>query len=334
MENRLEAILNQKADRKAKVLPLKFMRYAAAAGVIIAMLASSIYFFRAKESGKQIAKSEHGFKNDILPGGNRAILTLADGNQIALDSADNGMLARQGNTHVLKLDGGEISYKVEDSLLTKSQEVFYNTIATPRGGQYQVVLPDGSKIWLNAESSLTFPTVFSGKERNVELTGEGYFEIAKNASKPFRVKVNDAVVEVLGTHFNINSYHEEPGLKTTLLEGSVKVINGEKTRLLLPGEQLTIKKNGLQILSDDVNIEQVLAWKNGLFDFSDVDLQSISQQLSRWYNVDIAFEGNIPPKHITGIISRKNQISAVLAMLEFTAGVHWKLEGSKVTFYQ
>ncbi len=337
LEIHLGAILKEdKPVSKSKVISIKFRKYAAA--VLIVMMAGGAYFFIKKESIKEAVKTEaisSRFKNDILPGGNRAILTLANGRNIILDNVHNGTLAQQGNVDVVKLNPGEISYnKLNDLLDEKKSGIFYNTISTPRGGQFQVVLPDGSKVWLNAESSLHFPTAFTGNERKVELTGEGYFEIAKNADMPFKVNVNNAIVEVLGTHFNINAYGDETAMKTTLLEGSVKVLAYEKTQVLKPGEQLTMKNNGFEQLLNNVNTEQVLAWKNGLFDFSDVDLRSIALQLSRWYQVDISFEGNIPDKHISGIISRKNNISTILGMLEFTAGIHSRIDGAKVVFYK
>ncbi|MBS1737078.1 MAG: FecR family protein [Bacteroidetes bacterium] len=337
LKDQLEAILlNSKPVYKGRLIGLKFWKYAAAILVLISV--AGFYFLLNNQSKGQKAQDKTFatvMKNDILPGGNRAILTLANGSRIELDSLKKGMLAQQGSANVVQLNPGEISYyKSGDTADKKPIEIMYNTITTPRGGQYQVVLPDGSMVWLNAASSLKFPTVFEGNDRKVELTGEGYFEIAKNAAMPFKVSVNNTIVEVLGTHFNVNAYTDEAAMKTTLLEGAVKVYANGKTQLLKPGEQLSLKKNGLEKVFDNVNTEQVLAWKNGLFDFSDVELRTIGQQLSRWYQVDISFENNVPDKHISGIISRKNNISTVLQMLEFTAGIHSRIEGAKVVFYK
>jgi ferric-dicitrate binding protein FerR (iron transport regulator) len=206
----------------------------------------------------------------------------------------------------------------------------YNTISTPKGGQYQVTLSDGSKVWLNAASSLRFPATFSGKERKVELTGEGYFEVAHNKKMPFHVTVNDLDVEVLGTHFNINAYADESAIKTTLLEGSVKVVKGNETKIIEPGEQASVTTSEDEInVKQQVDLEQVVAWKNGIFQFERADIESVMRQISRWYDIDVDYHGRVS-EHFGGTISRDVNISDVLKMLEMTGGVNFKIDGKKV----
>lgn len=314
----------------------------AAAVVIILLLSAGGYFILYNRSAKQIAKTEtqRPFKNDVAPGGNKATLTLANGTQIILDSAANGALTRQGNTKIIKLGSGRLAYNI---LNEKPSEVLYNTISTPRGGQYEVVLADGSKVWLNAASSLRFPTSFTGKERNVELTGEGYFEVAHNASMPFHVKSGDMRVEVLGTHFDINAYSDEPVIKTTLLEGSVKVSlssplsKGEEPDVRLqPGEQATLRqtqvaKSAIEVVSADTYA--AIAWKNGRFVFQGNNIQSVMRQLARWYDVDVSYDGNVTNEEFVGVInhSRYENISQILEMLEKTRTVSFTITGRHIT---
>ncbi|HKC36823.1 MAG TPA: FecR domain-containing protein, partial [Chitinophagaceae bacterium] len=287
---------------KGRVVPIfrkTWFRVAAAAVLLIGSFI--IYKFSGNNnSGKHEMVKIDTQKQDLGPGGSKAVLTLADGSQIILDSAANGHLASQGNTKVIKMDG-QLAYNASSDLRTT--EVLYNTITTPRGGQYQIVLSDGSKVWLNAASSLRFPSTFVGNERKVELTGEGYFEVAKNATKPFKVNVaGKEEVLVLGTHFNINSYFDETTINTTLLEGKVKVTtigSGVRTndpRLLSPGQQLQLNINGQITLNTNPDLDQVMAWKNGIFNFDNSDLQMVLRQISRWYGVDIIYEGRIPQR--------------------------------------
>ena len=208
----------------------------------------------------------------------------------------------------------------------------YNTISTPRGGQYQLVLADGSKVWLNAASTLRFPATFSGTERKVELTGEGYFEVAKNATMPFKVGLENGVeVEVLGTHFNVMSYSDEEQVKTTLVEGKVKVLNGENNVMLRPNQQAKFTKSNKSLVVDkDADVNKAIAWKNGLFDFDNDAITDIMRQLARWYDVEIQYSGNIVAQFYTGSIRRQVNISQVLFMLEQAGGVQFKIEGKKI----
>ncbi len=312
----------------------------AAAAVIIVLLTAGSYFIFTKRQVKQTAAIEttQEFKNnDVAPGGNKAVLTLANGAQIILDSAGNGALTQQGNTKIIKLDNGQLSYNSLNGSQTLPDKVFYNTISTPRGGQYQVVLADGSKVWLNAASSLRFPTSFAAKEREVELTGEGYFEVAHDATKPFKVSVNGIEVRVFGTHFNINAYNDEATIKTTLLEGSVKVGKGSASKVIRPGEQAQIENDGNalnpKIMVQVVDVDAAVAWKNGRFIFHGNDIQSVMRQLARWYDIDVNYQGNVTDEEFVGVInrSRYENISEILDMLEKTLTVSFAISGRNVT---
>ena len=304
----------------------------AAAAVII--LAAGIYFwFQYGDTHPVQAKNVPGesrFKNDVLPGGDKATLTLANGTQIILDSAANGMLSQQGNSVVNKTRKGELKYEVRGT----KYEVAYNTLSTPNGGQYQLVLPDGSKVWLNAASSIRYPTAFMGNERKVEITGEAYFEVTKNQGKPFKVYFSSPTggghVEVLGTHFNINAYIDEATIKTTLLEGSVKVSKNAASAILKPGEQASISQSSNTIPVQTADVDEVVAWKNGRFEFNGNNIQSVMRQLGRWYDIEVSYEGSMPEVNFMGGISRQENISEVLKMLEITKAVKFKIEGKKI----
>lgn len=312
----------------SKATPFYKMWWAAAA--VLLVVGAGAYFLFNPASRDKVAKAKPlsiPLHNDVAPGGDKAILTLADGSRVVLDSAGNGDIIRQGNVNVIKLNG-KLSYNAAGGEAT---EVLYNTITTPRGGQYRLVLADGSSVWLNAASSLRFPTAFTGKERTVELTGEGYFEVAHDASKPFHVSANEMDVEVLGTHFNINSYSDEDAVKTTLLEGSVKVRKNGKEQLLKPGQQAVITAGSPDIiLKSGVDMDHVVSWKNGLFHFDSDPLPVVMRQLSRWYDVDVHYADAIPGGHYTGAIRRQAKLSEVLKMLELVGGVHFLIEGREI----
>lgn len=245
---------------------------------------------------------------DVLPGGNRAILTLAGGKQILLDSAINGLLAQQGNARIQKLANGRLAYQRIDE---KPRSFLYNTLSTPRGGQYQLTLPDGSRVWLNAASSITYPTVFTGTERVVKVIGEAYFEVAHNSHQPFRVQAGDQLIEDIGTAFNVNAYADEPGVKTTLVEGTVKVSKGIAVRILSPGQQAKSQRGGIEMVPN-ADIEEVLAWKKGAFAFRDADLPTVMRQLARWYDIDVEYDGPVPTGTFDGEIGRSLTLNQVL----------------------
>ncbi len=264
---------------------------------------------------------------DVAPGSDKAILTLANGRQVVLDTAGNGSITQQGNVTVIKING-QLAYNKLDA---STSEVLYNTISTPRGGQYQVVLADGTKAWLNSESSLRFPTAFTGKERKVELTGEGYFEVAHNEQQPFIVQSGEAEVQVMGTHFNVNGYADDPSMKVTLLEGRVKVRKNQAMVFLNPGQQAISQPGQDNIKVDyDVDTEEAVAWKNGMFIFNNTPLVNIMKQLERWYNVQVVYQGKIPEDTFNGNISRNNNLSEVLKVLEYS-DIRFKIEGKTIT---
>ncbi|MEO8415934.1 MAG: FecR family protein [Ginsengibacter sp.] len=263
----------------------------------------------------------------ILPGKNQAWLTTADGKVITLDSLRNGTLTIQGNTRINK-QGGLLIYNVSNPA-EPGLPIVYNTLSTPRGGQYQVVLPDRSKVWLNSASSLHFPTAFKEKLRVVELTGEAYFEVTKNNNKPFLVKVRDMEVKVLGTHFNINAYPDESTIKTSILEGRVKITKGKAIGLVNSGEQALLSNKESKMKIIDRNMDEVVAWKNGLFQFDGADITTIMREIGRWYNVEIEYADKVPVRQFEGKISRNAELSDVLRILELS-NVKFTLVGSKI----
>ena len=310
---------------KRRVIP--FRRIAIAASVIgLLVLSGSLLFQRINSD--EIAKAdqnENRFKDDVSPGGDKAVLTLADGSTILLNDAQNGTLGQQGNSKIIKLDG-KLTY---DPAGKNSNEVLYNTISTPNGGQYQLELPDGSLVWLNSTSSIHFPTSFVGKERRVEITGEAYFEVAKNRDIPFVVSVSGAEVQVLGTHFNVNAYKDENDVKTTLLEGAVKFVHGANAEMLKPGQQSQLSSNGTVNVVNNVDVERVVAWKNGLFDFESAEIEIVMRQLSRWYDVEIEYKGKTDDLFIAEM-RRNIKLSDALKALELTGKVKFDIQGKKI----
>ncbi len=304
---------------------------AAAAVLLIGVSTAAWFLFSGSLQKQHIMASQNQtgkpHKNDVAPGYNGAVLTLSDGSVIVLDSASEGNLAMQGNSKIMKKGGG-----VQYVSKTTGNEMAsgYNTIGTPRGRQFQLVLEDGTKVWLNAESSIHFPIVFGKKERLVEITGEVYFEVAKNPDRPFTVSVKGMQVQVLGTHFNINSYNDEESIKTTLLEGAVKVFKDGDIKLLSPGQQANLYNTGEMSLLKSVNTGEIIAWKNDQFSFDNTDVKNLARQLTRWYDVEMEMPQNINPVTFTGTISKKSNLSDVLTMLELTGEVAFSIEGKKV----
>ena len=260
---------------------------------------------------------------DIQPGNNKAVLTLANGTKLMLNDSLNGIVAKEGSIQLVK-SGGELSYR---SLDKATNSISYNTICTPRGGMYELVLADGTKVWLDAASSLKYPASFVGNERKVELTGEAYFEVAHNKNMPFRVIANQMTVEVLGTHFNINAYTEEAAAKTTLIEGAVKVSANNATEIFTPGKMASYTNASITVA--DANIEEELAWKNGYFIFNKAGIATIMRQLSRWYDVEVSYEGTVPQNEFVGQIKREETLVGALKILELS-GMHFRIEGRKV----
>jgi hypothetical protein len=260
----------------------------------------------------------------LQPGGNKATLTLENGTVIDLSSAKNGLLNADSGISVIKTQDGRMVY--EDDTIVQTASVMH-TLATPLGGQYQVTLPDGTRVWLNASSMLKYPSRFTGKDRRVELNGEGYFEVAKNVSKPFRVVANDVNVEVLGTHFNINAYSDEPSLTATLLEGSVKVSKGSDFKTLIPGQQSAIVGDDIRILNVDTS--NIVAWKNNEFKFTDAPIENVMRQVKRWYGAEIIYQDKVT-HHFNATVDRTEPIDKLLHYLEGTGQVHFKLDNKKI----
>jgi hypothetical protein len=291
------------------------------------------YFLLQRQNEKAITASSKKTVSqparDILPGGNKAVLTLANGATIALDGASNGLLAQQGSINIQKLVNGQLAYSQDTKQGGNNGAAFYNTITTPRGGQYQATLTDGTKVWLNAASSIRFPVGFAENERSVEITGEVYFEVAKNAGKPFRVQTATSVVEVLGTHFNVNAYNDEQVVKTTLVEGKVRVNTTGSSVYLKPGQQSSVLQSGKIKVETNADVEEARAWKNGSFQFKSADLKTILRQIARWYDVDIIYKGDVN-LHFTGQLTRNINASKVFEQLELTGEVHFKIDGRTV----
>lgn len=298
----------------------------AAAAILIFFISGAVYYRQVGSRKTEFAEKSAANPATILPGGNRAMLTTADGSVIVLDSMQNGLLSQQGNTNIKK-QGASLVYHTAAPVA--AAEVVFNTLSTPRGGQYQLTLPDGSRVWLNAASSLHYPVAFTGNVRNVELSGEAYFEIAPNKEKPFRVNVGGMRVEVLGTHFNIKAYKEEDAIRTSLLEGKVKVVKGGLTDMLQPGQQAILHAESGGFKKINVNMDGVIAWKNGLFQFDGDDITGIMRQIDRWYDVEVVYSDKVPVRRFEGKISRNAQLSDVLHILELS-GVKFKVEGKKI----
>lgn len=267
------------------------------------------------------------------PGGNKAILTLADGRQVNLDESANGAVADQGNVQVSKVSGGQLAYS---ALAERPAVAVYNTLTTPRAGQFAVTLPDGTKVWLNNASSLRYPVYFVGNTREVELTGEAYFEVAKHSDRPFLVKIRNSsagedggTVEVLGTSFNVMAYSDEEATRTTLVDGSVKFVRQGDSRQLRPGEQSVVRSAGAIKVLPHVNVEEITAWKNGYFHFDNTSLEETMRQLARWYDVEVEYKGSFGAQLFGGKIQRNLDLPEVLKGLE-REGVHFKMEGRRL----
>ncbi len=313
-------------ENKSKISRIILWGTSIAAAVLITISVGS-NFFNTNET-KLVLKETRPGVYDKNPGGNKAVLTLADGTKIILDDAVNGTIAKQGGINISKAADGSIIYDMPEMAGNNSETALFNKIETPKGGKYQIILPDGSKVWLNSVSSLRFPAIFNGSERNVELTGEAFFEVAKNINKPFIVKTNDMNVFVTGTQFNVMAYSDENYSATTLVEGSVHVSNLNSNIVLKPGEQV-ISNEGAKLSKSIADVEQNIAWKNGLFQFNDSDMRTVMNQISRWYDVSIEYKGAVPEKHFGGYISRDSKLSQVLKMLELS-GVKFKIEEKKI----
>jgi transmembrane sensor len=302
----------------------------AAAAVVLMITSAALIYFRAQKPVKNNAIVQ---KKEIKPGSNKAVLTLANGQKIILTDSVNGQIAIQANIKITKTAKGQIVYELPKGVGDNAPAPVFNTVEAPTGGQWEVVLPDGSKVWLNARSSLTYPTYFAGDERKVQLKGEAYFEIAHNKRMPFKVISKGQTVEVLGTHFDIMAYDDEQLMKTTLLEGSIKISDSGRSHILVPGEQAQVS-DALMKVTNEVDLEDVMAWKNGYFKFNE-SLESIMRKVARWYDIEITYANNVDPSlHFGGKISRYKNLSSTLKIMELTGNIHFKVVGRRVTVMQ
>jgi ferric-dicitrate binding protein FerR (iron transport regulator) len=322
-----------------------------AASVILILSAGGAWLWSLSHHATTLAPTAPLVATDVQPGGNKAILTLADGRQINLDSSANGVLAAQGNAQISKLSAGQLAYnkgRGAAAATAGSLPLLYNSLSTPRAGQFTLTLPDGTHVWLNNASTLRYPVAFTGADRPVELTGEAYFEVAKDAAHPFRVIVHRAntpapgsatgpatdeggSIEVLGTSFNVMAYADEPAERTTLVDGSIRFSPRAGSSVLLhPAQQSVLDDKGALHVLPHVNVDEVTAWKNGYFHFDHASLQTTMRQLARWYDVDVTYQGQPAEQQFMGKIQRDLPLSAVLKGLE-NENVHFKLQGRELT---
>jgi transmembrane sensor len=317
-------------DKNTAVIPMRSRnrswRFLAAASVFIMLAGGAFLVFRNKAPQITLIVARPAPAKKIVPGSNKAILTLADGSEIQLDDSNKGNIAVQGGIRVIKLDNGILAYNGKNT----TGEMMYNTIRTPRGGQYEVVLPDGTHAWLNSASSLRFPATFSGPKREVTLTGQGYFEVAKNKEHPFIVHTGATDIKVLGTSFDIMAYGDEPESNTTLVDGAVIVNSQGEEQLLRPGEQAHLDLASQKMGVRKADVEEVIAWKNGKFQFGKSSIKTIMRQIARWYDVEIEYKGDLSGLLLSGIISRKGDVTELLDALEETGDVHFTTENSKI----
>lgn len=325
---RYDRIFNNLKEHTKPVRPVRSLWAKVSAAGVILLVASGGYFWYHKDTPMPVTALHHMHK-DVKPGGNRAYLTISDGTQINLSDFNSGRIVSDGGKDILQAVNGEISY-VDGRATSKQVRLAINTLRTPNGGHYRVILPDGTKVWLNAASQLRYPANFRGlKQRKIDLTGEAYFEVAKDPLHPFVVQTDDQQIRVLGTHFNVNAYHDDGGSKTTLLEGSIHARGKQTEVVLTPGQQVsTMANGGLKV--DPADQELAVAWKNDQFMFESEPIRILLKTLSRWYDVEVVYGTDVPDIRFNGAVSRFENISEVLKILESTGKVHFQLDGRKV----
>jgi len=300
------------------------------AAAILMMLSATIVFYKYSDNAKvktQLAKHTQPVVNEIMPGSNKAVLTLGNGHKVSLDDAQSGQIATEEGVIIKKLADGQLSYAASGKDVTIEQ----NNLSIPKGGQYHVTLPDGTQVYLNSTSSLSYPTQFIGNSRNVTLKGEAYFEVAKNAKMPFIINVNNKQkIEVLGTHFNVKAYTDEQEINTTLLEGSVKISTYDKNVILKPG-QMAVNNPSKSLSVQIADLEEIMAWKNGLFIFNNENITTVMKKVARWYDVDVVFKGNMENTNFVGNYSRSKSLTNLLKNIELMDKVHFRAEGRRIT---
>ena len=312
----IRQLIQQRLDQEMMpVYTIRRRRYQWAAAAAILALVAGAYVWLQRPAKHPATPS---LIANVIPGANKAVLTLSDGSKVTLDSAGSRVI-QQGTT-AIRQKGGQLKYDAPHS----AAAVQYNTLTTPRGGQFQVTLPDGTQVWLNAASTLHYPTAFTGSERLVEVAGEAYFEVANNASQPFKVKTKGVEVTVLGTSFNVNAYADEPTIQTTLLKGSVKLSASNNQVLLKPGQQATLATdNGFNI--NEVNPNDAIAWKNGYFLFKNERIESVMRTIARWYDVDVTYQGDVKQQRLGGTVSRYEELEDLLRTIELTKSLKFKV---------
>lgn len=316
------AEFSEQVPVKGSIFPL-WARWAAAVAAVLLVAVPGFYQARIKPAKPVYTQ----FKGEIAPGGNKAVLVLSDGRKLSLTDAANGKLAEQAGVSIKKTASGKLIYETENPA-GQDGTARYNIISTPAGGTYQVVLPDGTRVWLNAASSLKYPVSFTYlKERRVELRGEAYFEVARQSRAalklPFIVSGSKQDVEVLGTHFNINSYDENRSVETTLLEGSIKLSRkGAFEKMIVPGEQAIVNQD-IKVLKVDTST--AVAWKNGLFKFDHASIYTVMSQFSRWYDIDVEYEGKVPGNRFSGEVYRNMNASGAFKILSL-AHINFRIE--------
>ncbi len=318
------------SSKSGKVSSIFSRRLAIAAAVtLLCTISAGIWILKQKQPvTHQVAVVKQ--KYDVKPGTDKAILKLADGSEIVLNNTAKGVLTHQGQTAVKQQANGVIAYQVSAQSQKQGNKVSNNTLSIPSGGQYMLILPDNSKVWLNSNSSLTYATAFSGNERIVELTGEGYFEIAKDAQHPFVVKSGRSNVRVLGTHFNISAYPDETLSEVTLAEGAVMLTVGKHSTKIKPGQRASFNQHDDMIALREVDVDEAIDWKNGYFQFDNASMERVMHKVKHWYNIDIEYQGKQPAVKFTGMISRNNNLSKILDLLQSTGGVSFEIVNKKV----
>ncbi|RVU02389.1 FecR family protein [Mucilaginibacter limnophilus] len=302
-------------------------RWLQVAAILLVILTAVIVVLNKNNTPANIA--ENIIQKPIVPGSNKAMLTLANGQTVVLDSASNGVIAGAGNNNVVKKNDGELVYQPGENAANNRIPI-YNILTTPKGGEYRVTLSDGTKVWLNAASSLSYPQEFTGNERKVKLTGEAYFEVAKNKSKPFYVMVNDVQVRVLGTHFNISGYTDDGRVTTTLIEGAVQVSKYKVVSSLMPGQKAVVNNSSADIVVSSADVSDAVAWKNGYFTFNEEDITGIMKKVSRWYDVEVVYEGAVSNEKFGGTFYRSKSINELLDYLRRIGNISFKISGRRI----
>ena len=334
ISERIKEKLKQTIGEEQELIPGKNIIYRrkwffAAAAILFIITVTGIIKYYAypvqHNNDKTTIASLPGIKDVAAPASTNATLILADGRNITLDSTLNGQVALQAGINIMKLPGGELTYTGSGS----EREIIYNTLTVPRGSKVvTLTLSDGTQVWLNAESSLRYPVAYTNGELKVDITGEAYFEVSKNAHRKFLVSAGNTTTEVLGTHFNVNAYSDNKTISVTLLEGSLKVKNTNASHIIAPGQQASLTFNGMVNINKQADMEEAIAWKNGLFKFNREDLTSIMRKIERWYNVEINYVGDVKKLTFGGMIPSSKNVSAVLELLEMTGVVKFNIESS------